>query len=203
MPGPAEVSGALPVSCQLFPGTDTFGQGLGCFVGVRLLPRTLSPSPAPNRGSRSWPAVAPLSCRSHKTGAESPTTLCLSTDTKRGLMATLLLPSPARNQPGSSSRAEREALSKPVLWHRGGVRSFYLTVQLRKFSHEAGMKTCIYSKSKYSIQHGHFFYSPRIIISDLLPIWKTYRFSIQRMSYTFHKLSCPYIPSNTKSFTYT
>lgn len=57
----------------------------------------------------------------------------------------------------SSSCAEQEPLSKPVPWHREGVRSFYLTVQLRKFSHEAGMKTCAYSKSKYSIEHGHFF----------------------------------------------
>lgn len=40
------------------------------------------------------------------------------------------------------------------------------------------------------------FCSPRIAISDLLLIWKMHCYSIHRMSYVFHKLSCPYIQNN-------
>lgn len=60
-----------PVSFSHCSGMGILGQGLGCFVGVWLSPCTLSPSPAPNHGSRSRLTLASTSVV-RRAGATSP-----------------------------------------------------------------------------------------------------------------------------------
>lgn len=193
--------------CCPHPASLSRRSGLGIF-GLAVLwefDPHLAPSPHPRHKTAALRAGSPTSVV-HRAGATNPAPSHQQPfafeQTQTGADGDAPAALPGWKPACSSPCAEQEALGKPVPWHGEGVRSFYLTVQLRKFSHEAGMKTCVDSKSKYSIQHGHFF-SLRIIISDLLLIWKTYWFSIHRMSYTFHKLSCPYIQSNMKPLTYT
>lgn len=130
----AAVSGARPAPCTppIVQGVPSSGKGSAVL-------REFSSPHHQQRGHR---------C--HKGSTEPPAAPCPRPNTAQGLVAMLPLTPPAGTQPAP-------AHSKAVPWHTEGMRSFYLTVQLRKFSHEAGMKTCVYSKSKCSIQHGHFF----------------------------------------------
>lgn len=93
-----------------------------------------------------------------KGSREAPRALHPSANTQGVMMAMPSPPPPSYNPASWAAPAKPEPLSKPAAWHGERVRSFYSTAPLRKFSHEAGMKTCVSSKSEYSMQHGRLFF---------------------------------------------